>query len=63
MIWARADRPARVHFEISTVESFKDPIKLPPMHALPESDFAVKRLLTDLPAYQPIFIRGTRRSR
>lgn len=57
MIWARADRPARVHFEISTVESFNDSIKLPPMHALPESDFAVKRLLADLPADQQIFYR------
>ena len=48
MIWARADRPARVMFEVSTTESFANATKLPPLAALPESDFTVKRLLTDL---------------
>jgi alkaline phosphatase D len=57
MIWARADRPARMHLDVSTVESFKDAVKLPPIDALPESDFAVKRLLSDLPADQHIFYR------
>ena len=57
MVWARADRPAKVHFEYATTDSFKDSVKLPPLHALPEDDFAVKRLLADLPADQDIFYR------
>ncbi|WEX09866.1 alkaline phosphatase D family protein [Chelativorans sp. AA-79] len=59
MVWARADRPARVQFEISTTESFANPMRLPPLDALPESDFAVKRLLTDLTPDQEIFYRLT----
>lgn len=58
MVWVRADRPTRVHFEYATVESFANAVKLPPLHALPESDFAVKRLLADLPADQHIFWRA-----
>jgi alkaline phosphatase D len=57
MVWARADRPSKVHMEISTTDSFKKSVKLPPLDALPESDFAVKRLLTNLPADQDIFYR------
>src|SRR5690606_32018985 len=59
MIWTRTDRPARVMFEVSTTESFANPIKLPPLDALPESDFAVKRLLTGLTPDQDIFYRMT----
>jgi len=59
MIWARADRPARVMFEVSTTESFANPTRLPPLAALPESDFAVKRLIADLAADQDIFYRLT----
>ena len=59
MIWTRADRPARVMFEVSTTESFTDAMKLPPLDAVPESDFAVKRLLTDLASDQDIFYRMT----
>ena len=59
MIWTRADRPARVTFEVSTTESFANATKLPPLAALPESDFAVKRLLTDLASDQDIFYRMT----
>ena len=59
MVWGRVDRPARVSFEVSTTESFADAVELPPLAALPESDFAVKRLLTDLAADQDIFYRMT----
>ncbi|CAN7648206.1 alkaline phosphatase D family protein [Rhizobium sp. LjRoot254] len=59
MIWTRVDRPSRIQMEISTVESFKDPIRLAPMNALPESDFAVKRLVENLPSDQEIFYRFT----
>ncbi len=57
MIWGRVDRPSRVMMEYSTTESFSDPVRLPPVAALPESDFAVKRLLEGLPADQRIFYR------
>ena len=59
MIWTRVDRPSRVMMEISTTESFKDPIRLTPMNALPESDFAIKRLVEGLPSDQDIFYRFT----
>lgn len=59
MVWTRVDRPARVTFEVATTESFADPTQLPPLAALPESDFAVKRLLTDLAAGQDVFFRMT----
>ena len=39
MIWTRVDRPSRIMMEVSTVESFKDPIRLTAMNALPEGDF------------------------
>ena len=57
MVWARADRPSQVFFEYATTESFSDAQSLPPLAALPESDFAVKRLLADLPPDQKIFYR------
>ncbi len=57
MIWTRADRPARIEFEVSSTESFSNATRLPTMDALPESDFAVKRLLTDLTPDQEIFYR------
>ena len=31
MIWTRVDRPSRIQVEYSTVESFKNAVKLPPM--------------------------------
>ena len=57
MIWARADRPARMLVEIDTTGSFETPHRLAPIDALPESDFAVKRLLENLPSDQEIFYR------
>ena len=59
MIWTRTDRPARVMMEVSTTESFRDAMHLPPLDALPESDFAVKRLVEGLPSDQEIFYRFT----
>jgi alkaline phosphatase D len=59
MIWTRVDRPSRIQMEVSTVESFKDSIKLPPMDALPETDFTIKRLVENLPSDQDIFYRFT----
>lgn len=59
MIWTRTDRPARVMMEVSTTESFADARKLAALDALPESDFAVKRLIEGLPSDQDIFYRFT----
>ncbi|WP_068082398.1 alkaline phosphatase D family protein [Polycladidibacter stylochi] len=57
MVWSRSDRAAKMHLELDTVESFKDPLKLAPTNALPNTDFAAKRLLEQLPADQEIFYR------
>ena len=57
VIWARADRPARMQVECSTVESFKTIIRATTADALPDSDFTSKVLLDGLPAGQDIFYR------
>lgn len=57
VIWARSDRPARLHIEIATTESFANARKLRPLTALPGSDLAVKRLITNLAPDQTIFYR------
>jgi alkaline phosphatase D len=55
VVWARADRPARMRVECSTVESFKTIIRVASSDALPESDFTSKALLDGLPPGQDIF--------
>ena len=57
VIWARADRPSQMQVEVATTELFKDARKLPPIAALPESDFTAKMLVEDLPGGQDIFYR------
>src|SRR3954449_5075199 len=57
VVWARADRPAQMLVEVATTESFKNARALPPIAALPESDFTAKMLLENLPAGQDIFYR------
>jgi alkaline phosphatase D len=57
VVWARADRPARMRVECSTVESFKTIIRVASSEALPESDFTSKVLLDGLPPGQNIFYR------
>ena len=57
VIWTRADRPSRVMFEVATNESFDNATRLAPLNALEDSDFAVKRMLENLPAGQDIFYR------
>jgi len=57
VVWARADRPSQMLVEVSTTESFKDARALPPIAALPESDFTAKMLVENLPAGQDIFYR------
>jgi alkaline phosphatase D len=57
MVWSRADRASQMMVEVSTTESFKNVRVLPPINALPESDFTAKMLLENLPAGQDIFYR------
>src|ERR1700681_169062 len=57
VVWARADRPSQMMVEVATTESFNNARVLPPIAALPESDFTAKMLLENLPAGQEIFYR------
>src|SRR5229473_897031 len=57
VVWARADRPSQMMVEVATTESFGNARALPPIAALPESDFTAKMLLENLPAGQDIFYR------
>jgi alkaline phosphatase D len=57
VIWARADRAARMQVECSTVESFRSIIRSASTDALPDSDFTAKLLLDALPTGQDIFYR------
>ena len=57
VVWARADRPARMRVECSTLESFKTIIRVASSEALPERDFTSKVLLEGLPPGQDIFYR------
>jgi alkaline phosphatase D len=58
VIWARADRPARMHLDCSTVESFKTIFHTASLDALPDRDFTAKLLLEGLPSGQDIFYRA-----
>lgn len=57
VIWSRADRPSQMLVEVSTTESFRNARVLPPIAALPETDFTAKLLVDDLPSDQDIFYR------
>jgi alkaline phosphatase D len=57
VIWARADRAARMHLECSIVESFKTIFHTASLDALPDRDFTAKLLLEGLPSGQDIFYR------
>jgi alkaline phosphatase D len=57
VIWARADRPARMQVECSTVESFRTILRSASADALPDRDFTSKLLLEGLPPGQDIFYR------
>ncbi|MBN9080207.1 MAG: alkaline phosphatase [Rhizobiales bacterium 62-17] len=57
VVWARADRPARMLVDVATTDSFKDIRHSLFMDALPESDFTAKALIEGLPAGQDIFYR------
>src|SRR5262245_33346472 len=57
MVWARADRPARMLVEAAASDSFKSILGAVFVDALPETDFTAKALLEGLPAGQDIFYR------
>lgn len=57
VVWARADRPSQMMVEVATSETFANARALPPIAALPESDYTAKVLLENLPAGQDIFYR------
>src|SRR5580692_10260297 len=57
VVWARADRPARMQVEYSTVESFKTILGQASSDVLPTHDFTAKVLLGNLPPGQDIFYR------
>ena len=57
VVWARADRPARMQVEFSTVESFATIFRAQSADALPDRDFAAKLLVENLPPGQDIFYR------
>ena len=57
VVWARADRAARMQVECSATESFKTIIGSAAADALPDRDFTAKVLLGGLPPGQDIFYR------
>src|SRR5215813_3715001 len=57
VIWARADRPARMLAEVSSTDSFKTITRAVFVDALPETDFTANALIDGLPAGQDIFYR------
>ena len=57
MVWARADRAARMQVEYSTLESFRTVLGAASADAPPDRDFTSKILLEGLPPGQDIFYR------
>src|SRR5262245_28884495 len=57
MVWARADRPARLRVDCSTTESFASIVRAADFDAVPEHDLTAKLLIDGLPAGQDIFYR------
>jgi alkaline phosphatase D len=59
IVWAQADRPARMLVEWATTESFADRRRLDGPAALEDADFTAKLDLAGLPPGQRIFYRVT----
>src|SRR5262249_61002153 len=57
VIWARADRPARMLAEVATTDSFKTIHRAVFVDGLPETDFTANALIDGLPTGQDIFYR------
>lgn len=58
-LWARADRAARLNVQWSTTSSFATSTNLPPVDALPGTDFTAQINAEGLPAGQQIYWRAT----
>ncbi len=58
VIWARADRAARLRVEYATVESFKTILGSASADAPPDGDFTAKMMLEGLPPGQDMFLSG-----
>jgi alkaline phosphatase D len=59
ILWAQADRPARMLVEWATTESFADASTVPGPAALEDADFTAKLDLAGLPQGERIFYRVT----
>ncbi|MEM1230364.1 MAG: alkaline phosphatase D family protein [Pseudomonadota bacterium] len=57
VLWARADRPARLTVEIDTTPRFARAIRLPPALALPEHDLTARVALPALPRGEQLCYR------
>ena len=57
VVWARADRPARMQVDYAATESFRNILGSRSTLALPDSDFTAKLFIEDLPPGQDIFYR------
>lgn len=57
VIWARADRDARMMVEVATTDSFRDARAVAPVAATEASDYAAKLTLQGLPSDQDVFYR------
>ena len=55
MVWARADRPARMMVEWSTTEDISNAEKVQQLDVIAGRDYAGKLLLDGLPSDQDIF--------
>ncbi len=59
VVWSATDRPARMLVEYATTDAFTDVRRVMGPTALPETGYAVKVALADLPAGQHVFYRVT----
>ncbi|HVJ44626.1 MAG TPA: alkaline phosphatase D family protein [Dongiaceae bacterium] len=59
VVWARADRPARMIVDYALTESFKDARRRVGPAALQDTDFTARLELGDLPAGQDVFYKVT----
>ncbi|HEX2555251.1 MAG TPA: alkaline phosphatase D family protein [Microvirga sp.] len=57
VVWARADRAARMEVEVSATEAFANLVGRAAIDATPETDFCAKALLQGLPPGQTLFYR------
>ncbi len=57
VVWSRADRAARMMIEVAATEDFKNARMIRGPHALENSDFTAKTVITGLEAGQDVFYR------